>query len=88
MSSITVKEWAEAYRRNNEWEQQERLTRLPQETIEESVRAYFALCTMLLKFANEADQDFGLWERRLEDYKTLIERWQRLARQRQHAAQP
>jgi hypothetical protein len=52
MSSITVKEWAEAYRRNNEWEQQERLTRLPQETIEESVRAYFALCTMLLKFAN------------------------------------
>jgi len=87
MAQMTVKEWAAEYRRINEAEQQERIARLPQESVEESVRAYFALCTFLLKLSNEAEESAGLWERRMSDYRALIERWERLADKSQHASQ-
>ncbi len=87
MAQMTIKEWAAEYRRINEAEQQERIARLPHESVEESVRAYFALCTFLLKLSNEAEESAGLWERRLGDYRALIERWRRLASKNQHAAQ-
>jgi len=80
----TVKEWAAEYRRVNEWEQQERLARLPRETVDESMRSYFALCTLLLKLSNEAEANRGLWERRMQDYVALIEKWKRLARKSEH----
>ncbi len=87
MAQMTVKEWAAEYRRINAWEQQERIARLPQESVEDSVRSYFALCAFLLKLSNEAEESAGLWERRLRDYEALAERWRRLARKSYHAAQ-
>jgi hypothetical protein len=87
MAQMTVKEWAAEYRRINEAEQQERIARLPQESIEDSVRAYFALCTFLLKLSNEAEKSAALWEQRMNDYRALIERWERLASRAQHASQ-
>jgi len=83
----TVKEWAAEYRRINEWEEQERMARLSQETVEESVRTYFALCTLLLKLSNEAEANSGLWERRMQDYVALVEKWKRLARTSKYVAQ-
>jgi len=44
MPTMTMKEWAAEYRRNNEWEHRERIARLPRESVEESVRSYFTLC--------------------------------------------
>lgn len=87
MAQMTVKEWAAEYRRINEAEQQERIARLPQESVESSVRAYFALCTFLLKLSKEAEESTGLWERRMSDYKALIERWERLANKSRYASQ-
>ena len=81
-----MKEWAAEYRRNDEWEQQERMARLPAQPVEESVRAYFALCTMLLPFARKAEQNADLWELRLKHYEAMAEKWRRLARRTQHAA--
>jgi hypothetical protein len=43
----TGKEWAAQYRLMNEWEQQERLERLPNEPVEQSVRAYFELSQLV-----------------------------------------
>ena len=88
MSTITVKEWAAEYRRVSEWEQQERIARLSQESVEDSVRSYFALCAFLLKLSNEADENPDLSEYRLRHYEALAERWRRLARRSQYAAQP
>lgn len=87
MAQMTVKEWAAEYRRINEWEQQERIARLPHESIGESVRSYFALCTFLLKLSNEAEESAALWEQRMSDYRALIEKWRRLASKGQHASQ-
>jgi len=86
MPTMTVKEWAAEYRRFNEWEQQERIARLPHETIEDSVRSYFALCTLLLPLSGQAEESGGLWELRLKHYHTLAEKWMRLARRRQNAS--
>jgi len=87
MPTMTMKEWAAEYRRNNEWEHRERIARLPRESVEESVRSYFTLCTMLLASAQNAEESSGLWEHRMEDYVLLVERWQRLARVRRYVAE-
>ena len=87
MPTMTLKEWATEYRKINEWEQQERIALLPRRSVEASVRSYFALCQMLLPFSLEAGQHAGLWEQRMKHYISLIEKWQRLARKGQRAAQ-
>jgi len=87
MAQMTVKEWAEGYGRTNKAGQQGGIAGLPQEPVEEAVGAYFALCTFLLKLSNEAEESAGLWERRMSDYKALIERWERLAKKSRHASQ-
>lgn len=87
MLTMTLKEWAAAYRRANEWEQQERIAKLPYESVEDSVRSYFALCGLTLAWSQQAEESAGLWERRMRDYVLLAERWKRLARARRHVAQ-
>ena len=84
MSTVKMREWAAEYRRINEWEKEERLARLSRETIEESVRSYFALCQMLLALSADVEDSIGLWERRLTHYETLAQKWKLLARKQQH----
>jgi len=79
MPTMTVKEWAAAYQAANEWEPQERLIRLPLEPIEESVRSYFALSTMVLALADAANEPEELWELRLKHYQAMAGKWKRLA---------
>ncbi len=87
MPAMTVKEWAAAYRQNNEWEQAERIARLPLQTVGESVRAYFALCQMMMPFALRAGENARLSQARERDYEAVLERWSRLARVMSHAAE-
>ncbi len=84
MPTMTLKEWAAEYRANAEWEQRERLERLPHESPADSVRDYFALSQMLVKLSGEEVETGDLWELRLRHYRTLIEKWQRLARHFQY----
>ncbi len=85
MPTMTLKEWVAEYRANAEWEQQERLERLPHESPVDSVRDYFALSKMLIKLSGEEAETDALWEVRLRYYQTLIDKWQKLARHFQHA---
>jgi hypothetical protein len=85
MPQLTLKEWAAEYRTANDWEQQERLARLPEESPAKSVRDYFALTTMLVELSGEPAETGELWALRLKHYQTLIDKWLRLARQSKHA---
>jgi len=84
---MTVKEWAAEYRRINEWEEQDLLARLPQESAEDSVRAYFGLCATILALTREAEEAPELWEVRVKDYEALAEKWRRLAHWRGQSLQ-
>ncbi len=86
MSIMTMKEWAAEYRRINEWEEQVLLARLPQETIEESVRAYFDLCTTILALTHEAEEPPELQLARMKDHEALAEKWRRLASRKPHVS--
>ncbi|HKZ53989.1 MAG TPA: hypothetical protein VJ123_00800 [Anaerolineales bacterium] len=79
LSTMTVKEWAAAYRAVNEEERQELLERLSKETIEESVETYFALVSRMLPLVLEAEGNEELQSLRERDYRRQFERWQRLA---------
>ena len=87
MPEMTIKEWTAAYRAINEAEQKERIATLPGKSVEETVRAYFALGWMLRKFALEAEENSGLQEMRAKQYKDLFDKWERLAQRLKHAHQ-
>jgi hypothetical protein len=87
MSPMTIKEWAAAHRADNAWHEQELTEQLPLESPAGSVRSYFALRNILVKISGEAEETGELWELRMQHYRDLIDKWQRLAN-RQHARQP
>lgn len=79
---LTIKEWAAEYRQMNEWEQQERLERLPNEPVAQSVRAYFQLSRLVQRLSGTADEAVELQPIRAKHYLELTRRWRRLARRR------
>ncbi|MFA5873980.1 MAG: hypothetical protein WC832_08435 [Anaerolineales bacterium] len=79
MPEMTIKEWAAAYRADNEAEREEKKLRLPQETIEESVQSYFALCELALTFSGSFDVPVELQERRENYFADLARKWDLLA---------
>ena len=85
MASMTIKEWAEEYRLNNEWEQRERLERLTRETVAESIRTYFYLCALASSVDVEALDSLALWEIRLAHYRSVVDKWKRMADEKKHA---
>ena len=88
MLKMTVKEWVEEYRRNSEWEQAERIQRLPTEPVEDSVRSYFNLCRTMLEISRAAEEDDSLREYRARYYLQLEEKWSRLASRLRYVAKP
>lgn len=83
---LTIKEWAAEYRRMNEWEQQERLERLPEEPVEQSVRAYFELSRFAQALSGTVDEVFEFQALRARHYLDLADKWQRLARRQARTA--
>ncbi len=80
---MTLKEWAEEYRRVNELEEIERREWLRNLTVEESVRIYQELCRMVANLHDENDP--VLWEMRMAYYRDWEEKMQRMARKQGHA---
>jgi hypothetical protein len=85
---MTIKEWAAEYRLINEAEWQDRRQRLPDEPVEQSVRAYFDLARLALSLSDSADEPAQLWPSRMAHYRELVGRWQLLAERQGHARQP
>jgi len=83
--TMTIKEWAAAYRADNEAEREELKIRLPQEKIEDSVRSYFALCELALAFSGSSDVPVELQEAREKHYTDLANKWTLLAQRLKHA---
>ena len=75
-----VKEWKAEYQLINEMEREELHARLETETIEESVRKYFAWNKLVLAFARRPDVPEELQESQADYYLSLIEKWKKLAR--------
>ena len=74
-----VKEWAAEYKLINEMEREELRARLETETIEESVRKYFAWNKLVVAFAHRSDPPEELQESRADHYLSLIAKWEILA---------
>jgi hypothetical protein len=66
VATMTVKEWAEAYRRINEAELEDQKRRLPLLSPQDSVRRYLALCEFLVKLSPDAREAFA--EERRQHY--------------------
>jgi hypothetical protein len=79
MDKKAVKEWAAEYKLINEMEREELRQRLPNETIEQSVRSYFAWNKLVLAFSGTPDVPEELQESRADFYLSLIEKWKKLA---------
>lgn len=82
---MTIKEWAAAYRADNEAEREELKVRLPQEKIEDSVQSYFSLCKLTVALSGTPDEPKEFHEKRAREYSTLLERWTLLAQRLKRA---
>lgn len=84
MPEMTIKEWAAEYRMINEAEREELKLRLPQETIEQSIRSYFAWCELALAFSGTPDVPVELQGAREKYYADLAHKWTVLAQRLGH----
>jgi hypothetical protein len=79
MDKKAVKEWKAQYQLINDMEREELRARLETETIEESVRRYFAWNKFVLAFARRPDVPEELQESKADHYLSLIAKWETLA---------
>lgn len=80
MDKKAVKEWKAEYKLINEMEHEELKERLAHETVEESVRSYFAWNKLVLAFSGTPDEAEELQESRADFYLSLIKKWEQIAR--------
>jgi hypothetical protein len=74
-----VKDWKAAYQLINEMEREELKERLATETVEQSIRSYFAMSQLATSLAKSTDVPPELQEQRERHYIELTEKWKRLA---------
>ena len=84
MDKKAVKEWKAQYQLINEMEHEELKERMATETVEQSVRSYFAMCQLATSLAGSTDVPPELQEERERHYIELAEKWQRLAEKLKH----
>jgi hypothetical protein len=74
-----VQEWKAQYELINAMEREELKARLAIETVEQSIRSYFAICQLATALAGSTDVPSELQEARERHYHELTEKWKRLA---------
>jgi len=84
MDKKAVKEWAAECKLINEMEREELKERLATETVEQSIRSYFAMCQLATSLAASTDVPPELQERKERHYIELTEKWKRLAERLKH----
>jgi hypothetical protein len=84
MDKKAVKEWAAEYKLINEMEREELRQRLPNETVEQSFRSYFAMCELALAFSGSPDVPPELQDAREKYYIELANKWKRLSERLKH----
>jgi len=84
MDKKAVRDWVAEYKLINEMEREELRQRLPEQTIEQSVRSYFAMCELALAFSGRPDVPHELEEARAKHYIELVNKWKRLSERLAH----
>lgn len=79
MDRKAVKAWAAEYKLINEAEREELKARLATETVEQSIRSYFALCQLATSLAGSTDVPPELQEARERHYIEIANKWKRIA---------
>lgn len=79
MDKKAVKEWAAEYKLINEAEREDLIVRLATETVDQSIRSYFAMCKLATALAGSTDVPPELQEARERHYVELADKWKRLA---------
>lgn len=75
----SVKAWKAEYELINAMEREELKARLATETVEESIRSYFAICQLTTSLAGSTDVPPELQGMREKQYIELIDKWKLLA---------
>ncbi len=73
-----AKAWKAEYDLDNEMEREELKLRLATETVEQSIRSYFALCQLATSLAGSTDVPPELQEARERHYIELADKWKRI----------
>ncbi len=79
-----VQAWKAEYDRINEMEREELKARLANETVEQSIQSYFAMCQLATALAGSTDVPPELQEERERHYVELAAKWKRLAERLGH----
>jgi hypothetical protein len=74
-----VEAWKAEYKLINEMEREVLKARLANETFEQSIRSYFAMCQLATSLAGSTDVPPELQEVRERHYIELTDKWKRLA---------
>jgi hypothetical protein len=74
-----VQAWKAEYELINEMEREELKVRLATETVEQSIRSYFAMCQLAIALAGSTDVPPELQEARERHYIELADKWKRLS---------
>ncbi len=75
----SAKAWKAEYDLINAMEREELKARLATETVEQSIRAYFAMCQLATSLAASTDVPPELQEMREKHIIGLTDKWERLA---------
>ncbi|MBI3160889.1 MAG: hypothetical protein HYZ23_00185 [Chloroflexi bacterium] len=84
----SAKAWKAAYDLDNEWERGELKARLANETVEESVRKYFAICQLATSLAGSTAVPPELEESWEQFHLEMEQKWKRLAERLKNVQQP
>lgn len=79
-----VKAWKAEYDLINAAEREELKMRLATETVEQSIRSYFAMCRLATALAGSTDVPPELQEAREKHYVELVGKWLLLAERLKH----
>ena len=79
LTKESAKAWKAEYDLINAMEREELKARLATETVEESIRGYFAICQLVTSLAGSTDVPPELEEERERHYIKLTNKWKALA---------
>ena len=80
----SAKAWKAEYDLINAEEREELKVRLATETVEQSIRSYFALVKLVNALSGSTDEPTELQEMREKQYTELIDKWKLLAERLGH----
>lgn len=84
LTKESAKAWKAEYDLINAMEREELKVRLQGETIEQSIKAYFEFCRLMIAITGSSDEPVELQGLRAREQASLIAKWKLLAERSKH----